>query len=64
MSNQSCVESFNLERFRIIKSFCEVFDFVKMETICFLNREPTLYKQKNMTTVLLNLHNALLSVCI
>ena len=46
VKNQSCVENFNLERFKIIKSFYNVFDLLKMEAICILNRKPTLCRQK------------------
>ena len=46
VNNQSFSESFDLKRFKIIKSYCKVFDFVKMEAICILNRKPTLCRQK------------------
>ena len=42
VNNQSCAENFNLEIFKIIKSCCNVFDLVKMEAICILNRKPIL----------------------
>ena len=46
VKNLSCAENFNLERFKIIKSCYNVFDLVKMEAICILNRKPTLCRQK------------------
>ena len=44
--NHSCAENFKLERFKIIKTCYNVFDLIKMEAICILNRKPTLCRQK------------------
>ena len=46
VNNQSCAENFNLERFKIIKSCYNVFDLVRMEAICILNRKHALCRQK------------------
>ena len=44
--NHSCAENFNFERFKIIKTCNSVYDLIKMEAICILNRKPTLCRQK------------------
>ena len=46
VNNQSCDEKFKLEKFMIIKSCYNVFDLVKMEVICILNRKSALCRQK------------------
>ena len=38
VNNQSSAESFNLDRLKIIKSFVNIFDLIKMKAICILNR--------------------------
>ena len=48
VNNQSCAENFKLERFKKIKSCCNVFDLVKMETTCIQNRKPTLCRQTKL----------------
>ena len=47
MNNQSGAEYFNLEKFKIIKSSCNVFDLFKIEAICILYRKPSLCTQKD-----------------
>ena len=42
VSSQSFAEYFNLERLKIFKSCFNVIDLVKIESICILNRKPTL----------------------
>ena len=44
--NHICAQNFNLERFKIIKTCYNVYDLIKMEAICILNRKPTLCRQK------------------
>ena len=46
VNNQSFAENFSLERSKIFKSCFNVVDLVKMESICILNRKPTLCGQK------------------
>ena len=46
VSNHICAQNFNLERFKIIKTCYNVYDLIKMEAICILNRKPTLCRQK------------------
>ena len=43
--NHSCAENFNLERFKIIKSCNSVYDLIKIEAICILNRKPKVCRQ-------------------
>ena len=46
VNNHNCAENFSVERFKIIKNCGNVFDLIKMEAICILNRKPTLCRQK------------------
>ena len=62
--NRICDEKFNLERFKKIKSCCNVFDLVKMETTCIQNRKPTLLDKNNLAIVLIYLLNAFFGVYI
>lgn len=38
VKNQSCAEICNLKRFKTIKNYYKVFDVVKMEATCILNK--------------------------
>ena len=49
MYNQSCAENLNLERFKTIKSCCNVLDLLKMEVIWVLNRKPTICRYRAAT---------------
>ena len=44
--DQSFAEKFNLDRFKIIKGYSNIFDLIKMEAIRILNRKPTLFRRK------------------
>ena len=46
MSNSTCADSYNINRFKIIKTCSNVFDLIKLEAICILLRKPVLSKQK------------------
>ena len=47
VNNQICAKKLNLEIFNITKVCCNVFDLVKMESTCILNRKP----KKSLTVV-------------
>lgn len=45
VNNQSSAENFNLGIFRIVKSFFNISDLVKIEPKYILSRKPTLCRQ-------------------
>ena len=47
VNNSTCVNSYNLNRFKIIKTCSNVFDLTKLEAICILLRKPFLCQQKD-----------------
>ena len=46
VNNLTCANSYNLNIFRLIKTFSNVFDLVKLKAICFLLKNSVLCKQK------------------
>ena len=47
VNNFTCANSYNLNRFKIIKICSNVFDLIKLEGICILIRKHVLGKQKD-----------------
>ena len=46
VNNSTCANSYNINRFKIIKTCSNVFDLVKLEVICTFIMKPVLCKQK------------------
>ena len=47
VNNSTCANSYNLNKFKIIKTCSNVFDLIKLKAICILLRKPVLCKQKD-----------------
>ena len=52
VNNSTCANSYNLNRFKIVKTCSNVFDLIKLEAICILLRKPVLCKQKKKLAML------------
>ena len=46
--NSTCAKSYNLNRFKIVKTCSNVFDLIKLESICILLKKLVLCKQKKI----------------
>ena len=56
--NSTCAKSYNLNRFKIVKTCSNVFDLIKLESICILLKKLVLCKQKKFGRKKnLNAHN-------
>ena len=45
--NSICANTYNIDRFKIIKTCTNIFVLIKLEAICILLRKPVLCKQKD-----------------
>ena len=46
VNNSTCANSYNINRFKMIKNCINVFKLIKIEAICILLRKPLLCRQK------------------
>ena len=47
INNPTCANSYNMNKFKIIKTCNNVFNLIKLEAICILFTKPVLCKQKD-----------------
>ena len=46
VNNSTCANTYNLNKFKIIKTCSNVFDLIKLEAICNLLRKPVFFLAK------------------